>query len=67
MNSDHGGHFIAREFGGPEIALNHFAQDARINRGEYRRLELGWKADLKRGKRVTVEVKPIYLGRSRKC
>jgi hypothetical protein len=66
LDSDHGGHFIAREFGGPEIALNHFAQDAGVNRGEYRSLELSWKADLKRGKRVTVEIKPIYLGRARR-
>lgn len=41
---DHGGHFIAREFGGPEIPYNHFAQKcafahnipAPVRRIEYR-------------------------------
>jgi HK97 family phage portal protein len=66
MDTDHGGHFIAREFGGPEIALNHFAQDARSNRSEYRKLELSWKADLKRGRKVSVSIRPSYIGRSRR-
>ncbi len=64
MNSDHGGHFIAREFGGPEIALNHFAQDAHVNRGEYRKLELSWKANLKQGRHVSVIIEPRYTGSS---
>lgn len=66
LASDHGGHFIAREFGGPEIALNHFAQDAGVNRGEYRSLELSWKANLKLGRKVTVDIRPSYVGRSRR-
>ena len=66
LGSDHGGHYIAREFGGPEIALNHFLQDASINRGAYRKLELSWKADLKRGKQVSVAISPIYTGTSKR-
>jgi DNA/RNA non-specific endonuclease len=65
MSSDHGGHYVAREFGGPKIALNHFAQDAGVNRGEYRLLELSWKANLKLGRTVSVNIVPLYEGRSR--
>jgi HK97 family phage portal protein len=64
--SDHGGHFIAREFGGPKIAENHFAQAARINRGKYRRLENKWKRALKRGKEVEVEITPRYSSSSKR-
>ena len=66
LASDHGGHFIAREFGGPAIALNHFAQDARSNRSEYRKLELSWKADLRRGRQVSVNIRATYVGNSRR-
>lgn len=64
--SDHGGHFIAREFGGPEIPENHFAQDAKINLGKYRRLENKWKRASKRGKVVEVEITPQYTGSSKR-
>jgi HK97 family phage portal protein len=66
LASDHGGHFIAREFGGPEIPQNHFAQDAKINRGEYRKLELHWKGELKRSRKVSVDIVPSYKGSSRR-
>ena len=38
-NTDDGGHFIAVRFNGPSDSFNHFAQDARFNRGAYRALE----------------------------
>ncbi|HMS21605.1 DNA/RNA non-specific endonuclease [uncultured Sphingorhabdus sp.] len=64
--SDHGGHYIAREFGGPEIPENHFAQDAKINLGRYRRLENKWKRAEKRGSDVYVEITPQYTGSSKR-
>ena len=63
---DHGGHFVAREFGGPEIALNHFAQDGRINKGEFRKVELIWKANLTRKRRVFVSIRPHYVEASKR-
>jgi HK97 family phage portal protein len=63
---DHGGHFIAREFGGPEISYNHFAQNARFNVSEYRTIENKWKKALKAGKRVTVDIRASYNGNSRR-
>lgn len=64
--SDHGGHLIARRFGGPEIPENHIAQDANINRGRYRKLENKWDRALGKGKTVDVEVTPKYTGSSKR-
>lgn len=60
------GDFIAREFGGPEISYNHFAQNARFNLSEYRVIENKWKKALKAGKRVTVDIHAAYTGNSRR-
>ena len=64
--SDHGGHLIARRFGGPEIPENHIAQAANINRGLYRRLENKWDKALGKGKEVEVEIIPNYAGSSKR-
>ena len=64
--SDHGGHLIARRFGGPEIPENHIAQAANINRGLYRRLENKWDKALRKGKEVEVEITPNYTGSSKR-
>ena len=66
LPSDHGGHFIAREFGGPEIPANHFAQDAKVNRSQYRKLEIIWKKALKRAQEVDVDIVPKYKGNSKR-
>jgi predicted ribonuclease toxin of YeeF-YezG toxin-antitoxin module len=60
LPNDHGGHFIAREFGGPEISYNHFAQNARFNSSDYRKLENDWKGSLKAGKKVSVDIRARY-------
>ena len=64
--SDHGGHLIARRFGGPEIPENHIAQATNINRGLYRRLENKWDKALAKGKEVEVEIIPNYTGSSKR-
>jgi HK97 family phage portal protein len=64
LPADHGGHFIAREFGGPEIRYNHFAQNARFNISDYRTLENDWKGSLKAGKKVSVDIRSTYRGNS---
>jgi HK97 family phage portal protein len=63
---DHGGHYIAREFGGPEISYNHFAQNARFNTSDYRKLENEWKKELKAGRKVRVDIQSVYNGNSRR-
>ena len=66
LSDDHGGHFIAREFGGPEIKYNHFAQNARFNMSDFRRLENSWKSEIVKGKKVKVDIIGIYEGRSKR-
>ncbi|WP_106640438.1 DNA/RNA non-specific endonuclease [Allosphingosinicella vermicomposti] len=57
---DHGGHYIARRFNGPTDAVNHFAQDAKFNRGDYRRLEEQWARAKRIGKSVRVKIVPVF-------
>lgn len=61
---DDGGHFIAGRFNGPRKAFNHFAQNARFNRGVYREVENGWAKELAAGRRVFVDIIPHYRGSS---
>jgi HK97 family phage portal protein len=65
-SSDDGGHYIAREFGGPNIPENHFPQNSTINRSDYRKLENKWKRAAKRGDKVDVVIVPKYTGSSRR-
>ncbi|GBH31913.1 DNA/RNA non-specific endonuclease [Sphingobium xenophagum] len=63
---DDGGHFIAARFNGPGDSVNHFAQDRNFNRGAYRAMEDGWAKDLRAGKKVTVNIVPLYDGTSKR-
>ncbi|WP_375381707.1 DNA/RNA non-specific endonuclease [uncultured Sphingomonas sp.] len=63
--TDDGGHFIAARFGGPTDSFNHFAQDANVNRGEYRALEDSWAQNIRSGKHVHVDITAHYSGDSR--
>jgi hypothetical protein len=65
-SSDDGGHFIAARFNGPRDWFNHFAQDANFNRGAYRVLEDRWAKAVRQGKRVFVDITPMYNGASRR-
>jgi DNA/RNA non-specific endonuclease len=66
LSSDQGGHFIAREFDGPKARFNHFAQDAKFNKSEYRSLEVKWKGLIKRGHKVKVDIGARYEGQSQR-
>lgn len=66
LPKDHGGHFIGRQFGGPEISYNHFAQNARFNNSEYKKLENEWKGHLKAGRKVRVDIRADYQGNSKR-
>jgi predicted ribonuclease toxin of YeeF-YezG toxin-antitoxin module len=66
LPKDHGGHFIGRQFGGPETPYNHFAQNARFNNSEYRKLENDWKREIQAGKKVRVDIRAAYGGNSRR-
>jgi predicted ribonuclease toxin of YeeF-YezG toxin-antitoxin module len=64
LPKDHGGHFIGRQFGGPETRYNHFARNARFNNSGYRKLENEWKRELKVGKKIRVNIQAKYIGKS---
>lgn len=64
--TDDGGQYIAPRFNGPSEAFNHFAQNRTINRGRYRVMEDQWAKALKQGKKVYVEIRPIYEGSSKR-
>jgi HK97 family phage portal protein len=66
LPSDEGGHYVAREFGGPDKDFNHFAQDANFNRSGYRKLENMWQRLTKAGKKVTFAIIPRYPPGSRR-
>jgi len=64
--TDDGGHYIAPRFNGPTEAFNHFAQNRTVNRGRYRAIEDKWAQALKDGKKVYVEIRPVYEGQSKR-
>jgi hypothetical protein len=66
LPTDDGGHFIAHRFNGPSDAFNHFAQDARVNRGQYRVLEQKWYDARARGKSVSLAMNISYPDGSRR-
>jgi len=63
---DDGGHYIARRFNGPTDAFNHFAQDAKVNRGRYRAMEDQWARAKGKGKSVWVKIVPVFEGKSQR-
>lgn len=62
--TDDGGHYNAARFSGPREWFNHFAQDANFNRGAYREIEDKWAKAIGSGKRVFVDIVPLYHGTS---
>ncbi|MCI4591353.1 DNA/RNA non-specific endonuclease [Sphingobium sp. BYY-5] len=57
---------MAARFNGPGDSFNHFAQDRNFNRGAYRAMEDGWARDLRAGKKVIVDIMPLYEGTSKR-
>lgn len=66
LPKDHGGHYIAQRFNGPTDAFNHFAQNGNFNKSGYARLEYKWEMSIKKGYKVSVDIRPAYEGVSRR-
>jgi len=64
--TDHGGHLIGRQFGGSGDIDNLVPQSSRTNLsgGEWYSMEKQWAKALERGEKVTVDIKPNYVGNS---
>ena len=59
LPDDHGGHLIGTRFNGPQDAFNIVPQNAKLNTGEWKRMENEWADALKEGKEVIVLIEPI--------
>lgn len=64
--TDEGGHYIANRFNGPSDAFNHFAQDRNFNRSAYSAMENAWAKYVREGRKVSVSIRPLYRGMSRR-
>lgn len=66
LQSDHGGHIIARRFNGPRYFFNHFAQDASFNKRAYASLEEFWARQKMAKHNVRLDIHFFYDGMSRR-
>ena len=66
LPSDHGGHLIARIFGGSGELDNLVAMDAIVNNSRYRKIENQWKNALQEGKEVNVTIDIVYDGANKR-
>lgn len=66
QKKDDGGHLIANRFGGSGEIDNLVPQNKHLNRsgGEWYKMEQEWANALKEGKKVEVDIQPIYSGTS---
>jgi hypothetical protein len=60
VTGDHGGHYIAKRFGGPGDGKNLFPQNANFNLSAYASLENSWARELAAGNSVWVSIRPVY-------
>lgn len=63
---DDKGHIVARILGGADSEGNLVAMDSKLNRGEYKSMELGAKRALEEGKEVQMTVDIEYDGESKR-
>lgn len=63
---DEGGHLIGTRFDGPADAFNLVPQNANLNRGEWKAMENEWAKAKEDGKKVEVQIKPLYYDNSKR-
>ncbi|WP_178385813.1 DNA/RNA non-specific endonuclease, partial [Histophilus somni] len=68
LESDCGGHLLASMFGGAGEKINLVAMDEILNgpKGKWYQMERQWKQALEQGKKVEIDIKPIYRGNSKR-
>ena len=64
LGTDVGGHLIADRFGGSGRVDNIVPMDARLNDGDYKKMENEWARELEKGNQVHVEIRCRYSGDS---
>lgn len=66
LKSDDGGHLVASIFNGPGEQINYLPMNLNLNRGRWKKMENTWAEALKSGKKVSIDIKPIYEGASKR-
>ena len=66
LPTDDGGHLVASIFDGPGEQINYSPMNSNLNRGQWKRMENKWADALNSGKEVSIDIKPIYEGSSKR-
>ncbi len=64
--TDEGGHLIADRFYGPGEQINYLPQKGSLNQGAWKKMENDWAKELAAGKKVEVDIRPIFEGNSKR-
>lgn len=59
---DEGGHLIGAQFDGAGEKINLVPMDSSLNQGQWKAMEKTWADALKDGKKVSVDIRPTYVG-----
>ena len=63
---DEGGHIISSRHDGAGEQINYVPMNSNLNKGAWKQMENKWDNALQEGKKVEVDIKPIYDGASRR-
>jgi hypothetical protein len=63
---DEGGHLIGHQFKGAGEQINYVPMKESLNQGAWKKMEMDWAKDLEAGKKVEVDINPIYDGISKR-
>ncbi len=66
VSGDEGGHLIANILNGPGEQLNYLPQTRALNNGAWKEMEMLWKNSLRSGKKVEVDIRPVFEGASKR-
>ncbi len=66
LKKDDGGHLISARHDGAGEQINYVPMDSNLNRGSWKKMENEWDGALKEGKKVEVDINPIYKGTSKR-
>ncbi|MCC7642734.1 MULTISPECIES: DNA/RNA non-specific endonuclease [unclassified Janthinobacterium] len=59
---DEGGHLIGAQFDGAGEKINLVPMNSSLNQGQWKAMEQTWAVALKDGKKVSVDIRPTYVG-----
>jgi hypothetical protein len=66
LEADEGGHLVASVFNGPGEQINYAAMNGKLNKSAWKQMENEWGKALKDGKKVDVDLRPVYEGGSKR-